>query len=652
MTDIRVTDPLVGTLVDGRYRVRDRVALGGMATVYAAVDERLERTVALKMIHPGQATDPQFVERFIDEARAIARLTHPNVVAAYDQGTHAGLPYLVMEFVAGRTLRDVLGARRRLTPIEALTITEQMLSAIAAAHRAGLVHRDVKPENVLVAQSPSGGVTNLVDGVVKVADFGLAQAVAASAAGGPGEPAGGPELLATVAYVAPELVENGYADPRGDVYSVGIVLFEMLTGRVPFDGPTSSEVAWQHVEREVPPPSAYAAGVPPAVDDLVRRATRRDPAERPTDAGALLAEVQAVREDVATSVARPAPVQPAGERTVVMPAVPNTERPSWARLPSPKPANRRPASTATSTMIAATGRQGSRPDPAMYRRVAIAALVGVFALLLATGGWWLGFGRWEPAPDLIGLPEADAVAEAREHGLGIDFAEPAFSDTVPAGHVVAQDPADRVTRGGTLTLTLSRGPEVNPVPDVIGADFEVAKNQLESLGLVVVEGERDYSDAVPEGRVMAVSPEVGVEVVPGDEITVILSKGEPPIDIPSVIGKPVDQATVELRAAQLDVVTEEVESNEAAGQVVGQEPGAGTGAEPGDTVTLQVSKGPPTRPVPDLANRSCKDAIKILESEGFQVVLGFGTDDGEVRLQNPSPGTGLPPGSAVTIWCS
>ncbi|WP_420117095.1 protein kinase domain-containing protein, partial [Micromonospora sp.] len=293
--DIQVADTLLGSLLDGRYRIRGRVARGGMATVYTATDERLERTVAVKIIHPSQAAEARsrlagFPDRFTDEAKAIARLTHPNVVAVYDQGTHQGLPYLVMEYVRGRTLREVLAERRRLNPDEALAIMEQMLAAIAAAHRAGLVHRDVKPENVLVAEAPTGGVANLVDSVVKVADFGLARAVEASAEEGDGN-----QLMATVAYVAPELVTDGRADPRTDVYSAGIVLFEMLTGRVPYDGDRPVDVAWQHVDKDVPAPSVLVPGLPRVLDELVARATRRDPGGRAAGAGARRAGVRGAR---------------------------------------------------------------------------------------------------------------------------------------------------------------------------------------------------------------------------------------------------------------------------------------------------------------------------------------------------------------------
>src|SRR5256886_4779492 len=324
--DTTVTDSLIGALVDGRYRIRGRVARGGMATVYTALDERLERTVALKIIHPGQRSDPNFLDRFTDEAKTIARLTHPNVVAVYDQGTHDGLPYLVMEYVRGRTLRELLADKRRLPPMEALAILEQMLAAVAGAHRAGLVHRDIKPENVLVAEPPGGG--SLVDAVVKVADFGLAPAVEAS-----GDEARA-RLPATVASVAPELVTDGHADPRTDVYSAGIVLFEMLTGRVPYDGDKPVEVAWRHVDHDVPPPSKFVAGLPAVLDDLVARATRRDPGGRPTDAGALLAEAQAARDDMAASAAAsqgfaqpPVPVASIHPPTPALPTAPT----SWAR---------------------------------------------------------------------------------------------------------------------------------------------------------------------------------------------------------------------------------------------------------------------------------------------------------------------------------
>lgn len=678
MTDTQVADALIGTLVDGRYRVRDRVARGGMATVYVATDERLERTVALKMIHPAQATEPRFVERFIDEAKAIARLTHPNVVAAYDQGTHQNLPYLVMEYVPGRTLREILRSRRRLTPTEALAITEQVLAALAAAHRAGLVHRDVKPENVLVAEAPSGGVTNLIDGVVKVTDFGLAQAVAASTmAGGSGDP-----LLATVAYVSPELVKDGRADPRSDVYSAGIVLFEMLTGRVPFDAGAPAEVAWRHVEQDVPRASAYVSGLPSAVDELVARATARDPGARPSDAGVLLSEVQAVREKIAVtnragaaetsalplSARRTVASPPPSDATVVMSRLDGSsgpggatsapDRPAWARLPSSRnrpPKRAVPGARRAARMTAPTedADQDGKPPwlRTPHRRTVFAAVGGALVLLLVVGGWWFGLGRWMPAPELVGLSETEAVAEAERNGLSVRFGEPEYSETVPVDHVLTQEPSGRMLRGGTVVLTLSLGPEQHPVPDLIGADVEVAIRQLESLGLVVQEGEPAYSNTVPEGRVLELDPPVGEVLVPGEQVTVTASQGRPPIEVPFVIGKQVGEATQQMEALGLTVSTEEVDSDKPKGEVVGQDPDGNTGAVPGQNVRLEISKGPPTQPVPNVVGQRCKPAIEAIEDAGFAVELGF-DDRGRVLLQNPSAGTGLPPGSEVTIWCS
>src|SRR5256886_3717635 len=406
--DTTVTDSLIGAVIDGRYRIRGRVARGGMATVYTAGEERLERTVALKIIHPAQSRDPHFLDRFTDEAKTIARLTHPNVVAVYDQGTHDGLPYLVMEYVRGRTLRELLADKRRLPPMEALAILEQMLAAVAGAHRAGLVHRDIKPENVLVAEPPGGG--SLVDAVVKVADFGLARAVEASA------DEAGAHLLATVAYVAPELVTDGHADPRTDVYSAGIVLFEMLTGRVPYDGDKPVEVAWRHVDHDVPPPSKFVAGLPAVLDDLVARATRRDPGGRPTDAGALLAEVQAGRDDLAASengarvMAQPTvPVASLAQPTTALPttALP-TARPSWARLPGRAPEQGRPHGPGRRRAAApGSGPLGwwRRITGTVQGRRAVAAAIVVLGLLIALGGWWFGAGRYTEAPALTALTQ-------------------------------------------------------------------------------------------------------------------------------------------------------------------------------------------------------------------------------------------------------
>jgi eukaryotic-like serine/threonine-protein kinase len=652
--DTTVADTLIGTTIDGRYRITGRVARGGMATVYTAIDERLERTVALKIIHPSQATNVHFVDRFTDEAKTIARLTHPNVVAVYDQGRHLGLPYLVMEYVQGKTLRDVLTQRRRLSPVEACAILEQMLAAIAAAHRAGLVHRDVKPENVLVAEAPSGGSGNLVDAVVKVADFGLARAVEASST----ESAG--QLMATVAYVAPELVTDGHADARTDVYSAGIVLFEMLTGRVPYDGDDPVEVAWQHVDNDVPVPSAIVRDLPPALDDLVARATRREPGARPTDAGALLAEVQTVKDDLGaqnaeTALLRQVPaLQPdrhaAMDATALVPAVTATsveQRPSWARLPEQagRPA-RRAGSTFTST--------GRPPGAPKYdrRRILLTAAVAVMVLVVIGSTWWVTMGRYTDAPNLVNMTKAQAELYAQQHHFEIFYATAAYSDTAPKDSVIDQKPrADgKIVKGGTLTLTLSLGPEQFPVPDLTGQELSAAQGTLDGLSLQLKQGKGQYSDTIPEGSIISTDPKAGTQLKRGDTVTVVVSQGKAPIEVPDLSGQNINDARSQLQGLGLDVNEKYVDSDQPADQVVGQSPKAGTGASQNDTVTLNVSKGPPQVGIPDVQNQPCQQAQQTLQQAGLSPQVA-GNPNAFAHGTNPPAGTQVPGQTPVQLLC-
>ncbi|WNM37547.1 Stk1 family PASTA domain-containing Ser/Thr kinase [Micromonospora halotolerans] len=658
--DTQVADTLLGSLIDGRYRIRGRVARGGMATVYTATDERLERTVAVKIIHPTQAPEARarmagFVERFTDEAKTIARLTHPNVVAVYDQGSHGGLPYLVMEYVRGRTLRDVLAERRRLNPDEALAIAEQMLAAIAAAHRAGLVHRDVKPENVLVAEPPTGGTASLVDSVVKVADFGLARAVEASA-----EEENGNQLMATVAYVAPELVAQGHADPRTDVYSAGIVLFEMLTGRVPYDGDRPVEVAWQHVDRDVPAPSTLVPALPPVLDRLVARATRRDPAARPADAGALLTEVQAARDELGNGNSHTAVLRQVGDETsvlaqptMVVAAVRPAERPAWARLPEggPQRPHRRRAVPDEGLGARLAGLR-TRVMGSPRGRLAVAAAAVVLGLVAALGGWWFGVGRYTVAPQLVSLSKADAEAQATRGGFTLRYAEPRYDEKIPKDTVLGQDPvsATRIVKGGTITLTLSLGPERLPVPDVVGKDFALAEAELTDAKLVPVKGGSRYDDALPAGVVLATDPKVGTVVKPGAKVTVVLSKGRAPVTVPNLVGKNLTEARATLGRLGLTPVETYKDSDKPKDEVLGQSPADGTGVEKGAQVKLDVSKGPAQVPVPRVVDLPCQQAKQVLESQGFPVNIQL-NPNGVARFQNPGENTPVPPGTPVTVTC-
>src|SRR5438067_2829942 len=441
--DTTLSDPLVDRLLDARYAVHHRLARGGMASVDLATDTRLDRRVAVKVMHPGLADDPEFVARFNREARAAAGLNHPDIVAVYDQGTDDGHPFLVMEYVPGATLRLVLRERGRLSPAEALAVMDHVLAALAAAHATGLVHRDVKPENVLVTP----------DGRVKVADFGLARAasgVTVTAATGP--------LLGTAAYLAPEQVRDGSSDARSDVYAAGVMLFELLTGEPPFTGGSPVSVAYRHVNEDVPEPPTRAVGVPGELDALVLAATARDPFDRPADARALHASLMSVRDRLGLHAAVP----PAGD----------------ASAPTDTLVVDR---AGAATTVVAPGRSGPPPPPAgedaedarddVRRRrwpwvvAALTAAVVVAAFM----GWYLAVGRYVAAPNVIGLSKAAASAKLDKAGLKVRWIVPGvYSDTIERDLVAEEhpQPGHDLRKGGTVSVALSRGQD--HVPDVRG----------------------------------------------------------------------------------------------------------------------------------------------------------------------------------------
>ncbi|MGZ6792334.1 MAG: Stk1 family PASTA domain-containing Ser/Thr kinase, partial [Mycobacteriales bacterium] len=558
----KATEPLLGTLLDDRYRIDSVIARGGMAMVYLATDTRLDRTVAVKVMHRGYAEDPDFVRRFTREAQASAKLSTPEVVAIHDQGTdpRTGLAYLVMEHVRGINLRQLLLERGALPPARAVALMEPVLRALAAAHEAGLVHRDVKPENVLLAD----------DGRVKVADFGLARAVETSTLT---QTTG--LLIGTVAYLAPEQVESGTADARTDVYAAGVLLWELLTGVPPYSGETPMSIAYKHVHDDVPAPSTAAAGIPPALDALVVSATRRDPAARPRDGRAFLDALLAVRAGL--------PDAPAAEhRTLVVP------------LPVPEPTAATPAPAAPVPARA----------PRRQRKGLVAtAVVAVLALLALGGGYYLGSYRYTSAPSVLRLTLPAATKALAHDHLKVRQATAQFSEDVPAGLVLRQQPTPRarIRKDGTVTVTLSRGPDRRTVPAVVGKPLDAATAALKAVGLVPgASPVQEYSDTAPVGVVVRTDPPAGSRLKPGAAVQLVVSKGPPPVDVPDEVGKKVGDALRVLQGLGLTVTQTQVFSDTApAGTVVDQSPRSGT-VPKGTGVALTVSKGPDVVAVPDV----------------------------------------------------
>ncbi|WP_411105969.1 Stk1 family PASTA domain-containing Ser/Thr kinase [Streptomyces sp. cmx-4-9] len=629
--DTTLDDPLVGRVLDGRYRIDARIAAGGMATVYRALDTRLDRVLALKVMHPALAADAAFVDRFIREAKSVARLAHANVVAVFDQGADGPYVYLAMEYVSGCTLRDVLRERGALQPRAALDILEPVLAALGAAHRAGFVHRDMKPENVLIGD----------DGRVKVADFGLVRSVD-SVTHTTGS------VLGTVSYLAPEQIENGITDTRVDVYACGVVLYEMLTGAKPHTGGSAAQVLYRHLHEDVPPPSAAVAGLPAGLDDLVLHATARKPELRPSDAASLLGLALEVRArlsdaelDAVPPQANPAVRSSAEDRTSVIPRPVEAEPVHHtSRLESPAPLP--PARRRT--------RGGLRP-----RRRTVFVVAGVLlALGLGTGVWYINSGQFTKVPNLLGKTEQQAKEQLSAAGLGVKRIDRKFSNSFDRGTVMNTDPPGgrRIRGNGAVTVTVSRGPEVVAVPLLKGRPLEQAKAELAKAGLAPGIVTQAFSQDIAQGSVISSDPASGEKRAPDTAVALLVSKGRP-VPVPSVAGLPVEQARSGLEGLGLKVAVapEQVNSAGAAGTVANQSVGAGTQAAAGDTVTLTVSKGPRQLPVPDVTGQDVDAARRTLEGAGFKVKVDrpFLSFSNTVEAQSVPAGQNAPEGSTITV---
>ncbi len=605
------SDPLVGSTLDRRYFVESRIAGGGMATVYVAHDLRLDRRLALKVMHASLAQDPTFVQRFINEAHSVAKLSHPNVVQVFDQGEDQGHVFLAMEYVPGRTLRDMLKERGRLTPRDALNTMAPVLAALGAAHQAGMVHRDVKPENVLITQ----------DGRVKVADFGLARAVEQSNQGLTRTGT----LMGTAAYLAPEQIEKGTADARSDVYASGIMFYELLTGSQPHTGETPIAIAYQHVTEDVPRPSHFLPNLPPEVDDLVTKATERDPRYRPGNAGQYLAKVLEVLDRLPEDTAAPAgPLPPVAAGASPTAAVTAPQLIAGGAGPG----------TQNATMIVDMGgadfgddgyEDDDYPDdregPRGRRGLLMGIGAAVLAVVLIAGGWWFVFGRFEAVPEVVGASPESAREDIRTAGLVYDLVEePVYSDEDP-GTVARTEPeaGERLSPGDDVTVYLSMGPRAVEMPDLAGENIANALAALEDLGFdpeTLVEEPVDAEDVEP-GEVISTDPEAGAEADREEGVTLTISRG---IEVPAVTGQELDEAQRTLEDLGLTVsVTEEESEDVDEGVVITQSPDNGSTVGAGGEVQLTVSTGPPGIEIPDVTGKRITEAKEILKDAGFKV---------------------------------
>jgi eukaryotic-like serine/threonine-protein kinase len=699
--DDTLADPLAGRLLDGRYAVTARIAHGGMATVYLAMDTRLDREVALKVMHAELARDSEFVRRFIGEAKSVARLSHQNVVAVFDQGSDGPFLYLAMEYVPGRTLKEVLRERGRFSPAAALEIMTGVLDGLAAAHASGIVHRDVKPENVLLT----------ADGRLKVADFGLARAQAAAAHTRAGL------LIGTVAYLSPEQVTGASSGPRSDVYSAGVVLFELLTGRQPFTGDTPIAVAYQHVNQDVPAPSALVPGIPAAVDQLVLAATSRDPSLRPADAGEFARAVRRAREAMgepngltgvmgvgvqglteapwlnldtpaatngwwARGTGATPPGAPSGaggwpgHDAVVPPAIGSAAGPldpnrsgsgqsgAWpsgtggfrsAGFAASPSGSDGPDAISSRTLVVhreETGGYLGGREPFLQRwlfspRLAVVVLIVALGIGLGIGGWWLTTGRYASVPVVAGDSVTQATAVLTADGFTIAKVSPVRSNDVQKGTAVGTSPSGRAAKGSAVTILVSSGPFTSVVPSVGGDKLPAAKAALQRVHLSYITDRVGSSE--PVGSVLGTEPAAGTSWPQTKPVTILVAGG---LSVPNFSGQNV-QVAQQWAAAHGANLQQQPNQNsqQPQGTITGQEPAAGSVYQQGETVVVIVSSGPAEVNVPDVTGMTEAQATQTLQAAGFSAqVESFGLGNNpNARVWGYSPTGQAPRGSTILL---
>ena len=601
---------MVAGLIGDRYEITGLIASGGMGAVYRARDKVLDRTVAVKVLKNG-GDDPEFVAKFKAEATNAARLSHPNIVQVFDFGYENGQPYMAMEFVDGQNLREILSARHVLRPDVAARIALQVASALEHARRNGLMHRDIKPENILIT----------TDGVVKVADFGLSRALAESRA------TQANVLMGTAAYLAPEQVQGETVDHRADIYSLGIVLFEMLTGKLPFGGDSPVVVAYKRVAEDVPSAMSINPGVPRELDVIVARATGRAPSARFATAGQMM---EALREhaprsdtgDIGGLVHHTQAIPIMGEQTIAV-----ERRGEGVKLPK---------------------RSKQKRDLRRPRWLALLLLLSIIAATI-----YVVAGR-TPAiavPDVKSLSQTDAQSLLQNKGFKV-FTTFRNDSTIEQGNLISQNPAagNKLKKGGTVTLIYSLGAVLVTVPKVTGMKISYAIQQIEAAGLKVTQASSP-SDMVEKGRVISQDPSANVSIRKGETVTLTVSTGKELIPIPNVVGQDQAQAQNTLDTAGFTVTVKQQQDDKIAqGKVISTNPVAGTKVAKGTAITLTVSSGPPPVKVPNLLCMTRKQAQDALTHAGLEANFqGLSGDTRRVVDQRPIAGSDVPKGSTVNV---